>query len=153
MRDLKYIFAYTVPLSAFISFESVGLGTFASVIYAFVILPFLDLITGNSSRNLSKEEENSKKTNWIFDIMLYLNLPIVFGLLYLVLRKFKRKNTPLMNSLGSAFPLEFYWQPMPLMWRMNLDTELRTLNASCPNVSTCPACICIFISNTTLGIT
>ena len=87
MRDLKYLFAYTVPLSAFISFESMGIGTYVSVIYAFVILPFLDLITGNSSENLSKEKENNKKTNWIFDVMLYLNLPIVFGLLYLVFTK------------------------------------------------------------------
>ena len=37
MRDLKYLFAYTVPLSAFISFESMGIGTYVSVIYAFVI--------------------------------------------------------------------------------------------------------------------
>ena len=87
MKDLKYLFAYTVPLSAFISFESVGLGTYTSIIYAFIILPFLDLITGSQSKNLSKDEVNNKKSKWIFDIMLYLNLPIVFGLLWLVFSK------------------------------------------------------------------
>ena len=87
MRDLKYLFAYTIPLSAFISFESTGLGTYSSVIYAFMVLPFLDLIAGNRTENLSENEVNTKKTKWIFDVMLYLNLPIVFGLLYLVFSK------------------------------------------------------------------
>ena len=63
MRNLKYLFAYTVPLSAFISFESMGLGTYTSVIYAFIILPFLDLITGEGPKNISKEEANNKKTD------------------------------------------------------------------------------------------
>jgi alkane 1-monooxygenase len=87
MKDLKYLFAYSVPLSAFISFESMGLGTYTSVIYAFIILPFLDLVTGNSPKNLSKEDENNKTVKRIFDVMLYLNLPIVFGLLWLVFTK------------------------------------------------------------------
>ena len=100
MRDLKYLFAYSVPLSAFVSFESMGLGTFISVIYAFIILPFLDLIAGNSSENLSKEEENNKKTKWIFDIMLYLNLPIVFGLLWLVFTKVQTQEYATYECIG-----------------------------------------------------
>jgi len=100
MRDLKYLFAYTVPLSAFISFESVGLGTYTSVFYAFVILPFLDLITGNSSENLSKEDENSKKTNKVFDIMLYLNLPLIFSLLCLVFTKIQTQEYEVYELIG-----------------------------------------------------
>ena len=46
MKDLKYLFAYTVPLAAFISFASTGIGTYAAVIYAFVVLPFLDVVLG-----------------------------------------------------------------------------------------------------------
>ena len=42
MRDLKYLFAYTIPVSAYLSFMSFGAGTYAAVIYAFVIIPFLD---------------------------------------------------------------------------------------------------------------
>ena len=64
-----------------------GFGTYTSVIYTFVVLPFLDLITGSQSKNLSKDEVNNKKSKWIFDVMLYLNLPIVFGLLWLVFSK------------------------------------------------------------------
>ncbi len=100
MKDLKYLFAYSVPLSAFISFESMGLGTYTSVIYAFIILPFLDLVTGNSPKNLSKEDENNKKVKCIFDVMLYLNLPIVFGLLWLVFTKIQTQEYATYELIG-----------------------------------------------------
>lgn len=100
MRDLKYLFAYSVPLSAFISFESMGVWTYTTVFYAFVILPFLDLITGNRSKNLSKEEAIHKKSKWIFDVMLYLNLPIVFGLLYLVFLKIETQEYAIYELIG-----------------------------------------------------
>jgi alkane 1-monooxygenase len=100
VRDLKYLFAYSVPLSAFISFESVGLGTYTSVIYAFVILPFLDLIAGNQSKNLSKDEVDDKKSKWVFDVMLYLNLPIVFGLLSLVFLKIETQEYAVYELIG-----------------------------------------------------
>ena len=83
MKDLKYLFAYTVPLSALISFLSNGVWCYTAVMYAFIILPLLDVITGETKINLNKEEVDIKNNKWVFDIMLYLNLPIVFSLLYI----------------------------------------------------------------------
>ena len=37
---------------------------------------------GTSDENLHEDEENKKKVNPVFDLMLYINLPIVFVLLY-----------------------------------------------------------------------
>ena len=102
MRDLKYLFAYTVPLSAYISFESFGLGTYTSVLYAFVVLPILDLITGKTSANLSPEKTEQKNVNKIFDWMLYINLPIVFGLLYLVFFKISTTDYTISEYIGLA---------------------------------------------------
>ena len=87
MKDLKYLFAYTVPISAYISFEFGGVLSYTAVFYAFVVLPFLDIITGQNKRNLSNEELMSKKKKWVFDAMLYLNIPLVFGLLLMVFTK------------------------------------------------------------------
>ena len=39
MKDLKYLLAYTVPLSAYVSFESTGIWTYSAVFYAFIVLP------------------------------------------------------------------------------------------------------------------
>ena len=41
----------------------------------------MDVITGRNKN--TKEEVDIKKNKWVFDIMLYLNLPIVFSLLYI----------------------------------------------------------------------
>ena len=81
MRDLKYLFAYTVPISTLISFNSFGVGTYTAVFYAFVILPILDVVLGEDNSNLSEEKAGTKKINKVFDWMLYINLPIVYSLM------------------------------------------------------------------------
>ena len=50
MKDLKYLLAYTVPMSVFVSFESTGIWTYSAVMYAFVILPILDVLAGEVPR-------------------------------------------------------------------------------------------------------
>ena len=78
MKDLKYLFAYTVPISTLVSFSSFGLGTYSAVMYAFVILPILDIVLGKDNSNLSTEKSETKNINKIFDWMLYVNLPVVY---------------------------------------------------------------------------
>ena len=81
MKDLKYLFAYTDPVAAFISYASTVVGTYSAVIYAFVVLPFLDVVLGKNTTNLDEQAHASKAFNILFDWMLYFNLPIVFGLM------------------------------------------------------------------------
>jgi len=77
-----------------------GLGTYTSVIYAFIALPFLDLIIGNHTENLSKDEKDNIASKWVFDAMLYLNLPIVFSLLYLVFTKIETQEYAVYELIG-----------------------------------------------------
>ena len=100
MKDLKYLFAYTVPVAAYIAFESTGIGCYAGVFYAFVVLPVLDILTGETQTNISKEAVLSKKNKRVFDWMLYLNLPIVFGLLFLVFTKIQAEEYALYELIG-----------------------------------------------------
>ncbi len=102
MKDLKYLFAYTVPLSVYISFISSGPWTFFAVFYVFVILPLMDLISGEMKENLSDDHISYLKKKWIFDLMLYLNFPIVFGLLCLILVNIHSNNYELYEILGLA---------------------------------------------------
>jgi alkane 1-monooxygenase len=102
MKDLKYLFAYTVPLAAFISFQSSGVWTFALVFYAFLIIPLLDIIAGESSENLPDEDASYKKNKWVFDFMLYLNLPLVFGLLFLAFYKVQTQEYTSLEYCGFA---------------------------------------------------
>ena len=100
MNELKYLFAYTVPVAAYIAFESTGIGCYAAVFYAFFVLPVLDVVTGETQTNISKEVVLSKKNKRVFDWMLYLNLPIVFGLLFLVFTKIQATEYALYELIG-----------------------------------------------------
>jgi len=80
--ELKYLIAYTVPLAGFISLYYHGIGSWTAVLYAFVLIPFIEVFVKQSQNNLSPEDEENKKANLFFDILLYLNLPIIFVLLF-----------------------------------------------------------------------
>jgi len=81
MKDLKYLAAYTVPLATIVAIGSRGWLTFSTILFAFVIIPIIEMLVGKDAHNLSSNESETKGAQKIFDIMLYLNLPIVFGLL------------------------------------------------------------------------
>lgn len=83
MRDLKYLFAYTVPLAACVSITSHGYLTFFAPIYTFVFIPLLEIFIAEFDRPFSAEEKTKRNANLFFDVLLYLNIPWVFGLLAL----------------------------------------------------------------------
>ncbi len=82
MKDLKYLAAYTIPLACVISFLSNGVLTYSAVIYAFVVIPVMELIVGEDNVNLGEEDIKSRGVNKIFDIMLYINVPIVYSMIF-----------------------------------------------------------------------
>lgn len=85
MRDLKYLAAYSIPLSGAISLYFGGYFSFFTVVYAFGMIPLLELIFPKDTENLSKEARNEKLKKKLFDWLLYLNFPIVYGLLFFAL--------------------------------------------------------------------
>jgi alkane 1-monooxygenase len=81
MKDLKYMAALSIPLSAIFAFILQGAWSYITPIYAFVIIPFLELLMPQDHRNLDAPTKEKKRQNKLFDWMLYLNIPIVYGLL------------------------------------------------------------------------
>ena len=86
MKDLKYLFAFTIPLMAFIGLYFKGIYAFLVPVYAFVFLPIFEIIFPIDEKNLETIEVENKLKNKLFDWLLYLNFPIVFGLLFLSLK-------------------------------------------------------------------
>lgn len=82
---MKYALAYTLPLIAALGFYWGGAGLYAVVVYAFVLLPVMEVLLPQNTKNLDQEVAESRKRNPVYDWMLYLNLPIVFALLAYVL--------------------------------------------------------------------
>jgi alkane 1-monooxygenase len=80
MKDLKYLIAYMVPLSAWLALNWAGSWSWATVVLVFGILPVLELWTPQSVLNVAPEQEVSRAGVIFFDWMLYLNAPILFGI-------------------------------------------------------------------------
>ncbi len=81
MKDLKYLAAYSIPLTAFIGLYYKGAYLFLTPFFAFVIIPLLELILPVNTYNLNADEVENNLNNKLFDWLLYLNLPVVYMLL------------------------------------------------------------------------
>jgi len=85
MKDLKYVAAFSIPIVAFIGLHFKGIYSYLTPVYAFVFIPILEIILPVEIKNLNKEEVDDKLKRKVFDWLLYLNFPIVFGLVFLAL--------------------------------------------------------------------
>ncbi|RNC92290.1 MAG: alkane 1-monooxygenase [Allomuricauda sp.] len=79
-KDLKYLAALTIPIAALISIYFKGWWSYFTVIYAFGMIPLLEILLPQDRSNLEGEALESKQHSRLFDWMLYLNLPIVYGM-------------------------------------------------------------------------
>ena len=80
--DLKYLLAYIIPASGFVAVYFQNGWSYLTFIIAFVMLPTIEQIVPRSTQNFDKETAEFKSNQWIFDILLFLNLPIILCLLF-----------------------------------------------------------------------
>jgi len=103
MKDLKYLAALTIPISAFISIYFKGYLSFFTPFYAFVIIPVLEVLLPHDTSNLEGEELKEKSKSKLFDWMLYLNIPIVFGFVFYSLWDVTSQPYALYEIIGLVF--------------------------------------------------
>jgi alkane 1-monooxygenase len=84
---MKYLLAYTIPIIGFLGIYFQSFWSYSVIIYAFIIIPVLELFLPSNEKNYSKEEVNSRLKNKFFDVILYFNVPIVYGCLVYTLIK------------------------------------------------------------------
>jgi len=82
MRDLKYLASYIIPCLTLIGLKLGGGYTYAGVVFAFVVIPLLEPLFNRSEVNLTESEVSSKLSNKFFDLLLYLNLPLIAVILW-----------------------------------------------------------------------
>ena len=102
---MKYLLAYCVPLIAFIGIYFGGFWCSAGVFFAFVILPLLELLLPTDEKNYTESEIESKLKNRYFDMLLYLNVFIVYGLLFFVLQKVTTTTLSIPEIIGTVLSL------------------------------------------------
>ena len=81
MKDLKYVLAYITPLGALMGLWLQGFWVFFTPFFTFILVPFLETILPIAKQNLSQKELLRKDKNKFFNVILYLNIPIVYGLI------------------------------------------------------------------------
>lgn len=76
MKRLKYMFVFILPFGVYLSFNRVGWSTFGPVIFAFVLIPFLELLLKPDKTNLDEETRILEKESKLYDWILYLSVPV-----------------------------------------------------------------------------
>jgi alkane 1-monooxygenase len=81
VRRAKYLLAFTIPLAGGLSLLAEGVWTFGALVYAFGLLPLLELVLPPARANLSDVERSYVARDPWFDRLLVLMVPIQVGLL------------------------------------------------------------------------
>ena len=105
LSDLKYLMAYSTPLTALIGFYLGGYWLFTTPFYIFVIIPTVEFVLTRYGIDELETRRAEKGIHWLFDIMLYLNILIVFGLLIYSLTKIVSYEFMSIEFLGSLLSM------------------------------------------------
>ena len=86
MGKLKYLFVFTLPALAYISFHSTGWKAYLPVLEAFALIPLLELLFTPDDSNLSPETKEEKVGDTFYRFVLRLCVPtqLVMGYVMLV---------------------------------------------------------------------
>lgn len=102
---MKYFWAYSLPLVAIFGIYFHGLGMYFAVLYAFVIIPLLEMMLPVDTGNYDEATIKQRLQNRLFDILLYLNVPIVYGILIYSLRLLTTSSLSVFELVGMTISL------------------------------------------------
>ncbi|SIT04696.1 alkane 1-monooxygenase [Belliella pelovolcani] len=105
MKDLKYLLAYSIPLSAYIALLWQGWWSWATVILAFGIFPILDALYPASEENYTESEEKRRLSNKFFDYLLYICAPICLLLVFLYFQTISQSALVWNETIGLTFSI------------------------------------------------
>jgi alkane 1-monooxygenase len=85
LRALRYLVTFLAPAWGVVSLTAHGAWTWALPLHAFALVPLLELLIPRRADNLSREEEAVAKDDPLFDLLLYVLVPVQWGVLVLFL--------------------------------------------------------------------
>lgn len=83
MKDLKYLGAYLVPTFCVSGLILGGWASISTILFVFVFVPILEPLLGRSDHNMVEPNRTAALNKQLFDWLLYLNIPIVYGIILL----------------------------------------------------------------------
>ena len=83
MSKLKYLSAFILATTVYISFTNYGIWTYLPLLFSFVFIPLLELFFKPNPKNLSQEERLKVKNDTFFDLVLYAIVLVQVGFVVL----------------------------------------------------------------------
>jgi len=83
-HDIRYLGAYLIPICAFLGLALRGPWSFAGVAFAFIVIPVVELVLGATKTSKTPTSPDRTLPDRWFDILLYLNIPIVYTVVWML---------------------------------------------------------------------
>lgn len=99
-RALKYLAVYITPALVIFSILAKGWWSYTAMIVLFGFIPFIELFTSGTTKNLSEVEEEIIKKDRFYDYLIYALLPIHYTIMYLFLSNISTEGIPLYGKIG-----------------------------------------------------
>ena len=100
IRFLKYATAFVSIVVIWISIIAGGIWVFFAPVYAFVLIPALELFLHGSAANYTKAEEEVLKKDIKFDILIWLIVPLQYFMMFVFLTHIGQEGLPLWERIG-----------------------------------------------------
>ena len=104
-RFLKYLAVLIIPGLTASSFFVSGWLTYSTVIFSYLLVPALEFLFSKDESNLSDEEEALIAKSAFYDYVLYLMVPVQWGLIFIFLYKVSNQSIPALDLIGMTLSL------------------------------------------------
>lgn len=95
LQSLKYITPFILYVWSYLAFTNNGLFCWIPLFFIFFLVPILELFIQPDTKNLNEAEEQLAKNNPIFDLIIWLTVPVQLFSLYLFLQSLQGEISPL----------------------------------------------------------
>ena len=100
MRIIKYILPFILFAGAWLSYHSVGIACWASILFSFLFIPFAELFLPANEQNLSDEDEIAAKNNPFYDLVLYVAFALHLVCLFYFLNSVAEADISTLDRMG-----------------------------------------------------
>lgn len=104
-RDLKYLAALSIPITLILGLWMKDGWAFLTPIYAFILIPILEILMPHDTNNFEGSVRDKREAHRVFDFMLYINIPIIYGLLIYCLYFMTTTSLSTLETIGFVFSL------------------------------------------------
>lgn len=105
MNDLKYLTAYIVPVLCVLGIAYREWWLFLTPFMVFIVVPLIELAMPSLTSNLDEATKESKLKNRFFDVLLWMNIPIIFSVLFYGLYIYSVSEFETYEVIGLIFSL------------------------------------------------